>query len=100
MDLDLSDLSSIRKFAGTVQKQFPKIDILINCAGVYDTSGKLEYTKEGFEMHFGVNHLGHFLLTNLLISNLKAGAPSRSEFVHENFPLGLGTNYVEIRILD
>lgn len=52
-----------------------KIDVLINNAGIY----QCPYTKteEGFEMQLGVNHLGHFLLTHLLLDLLKSSAPSR-----------------------
>lgn len=52
-----------------------QVDVLINNAGIY----QCPYTKtdEGFEMQLGVNHLGHFLLTHLLLDLLKASAPSR-----------------------
>lgn len=77
MELDLASLSSIREFAAQVLKNFPEIHVLINNAGVYTPLKDHAITEDGFEIHFGVNHLGHFLLTNLLIERLKENAPSR-----------------------
>jgi len=51
------------------------LDVLINNAGVMRCSKSI--TKEGIETHLGVNHMGHFLLTNLLLDYLKKSAPSR-----------------------
>jgi len=73
--LDLNSLQSVREFAARFQAKFPRLDILVNNAGIMGVpKGK---TVDGFESHFGVNHLGHFLLTNLLLDRLKASAPSR-----------------------
>lgn len=79
MELDLASFVSIRNFAAQVLQQFPEIHVLINNAGVYVPlqNRDKDLTKEGFEIHFGVNHLGHFLLTNLLLDRLKQSAPSR-----------------------
>ncbi|XP_043490197.1 retinol dehydrogenase 11-like [Polistes fuscatus] len=77
MELDLASLSSIREFAARVLKIFPEIHVLINNAGVYRPLRDHAFTEDGFEIHFGVNYLGHFLLTNLLIERLKESAPSR-----------------------
>lgn len=73
--LDLASLDSIRKFANNINKSEPKIDILINNAGIM----MCPYwkTQDDFEMQFGVNHLGHFLLTNLLLDKIKSSAPAR-----------------------
>lgn len=71
---DLADLHSVTQCATIFKSQFPKLDVLINNAGVF--TNKLQQTKHGFEMHFGVNHLGHFFLTKLLIDHLgEAPAP-------------------------
>lgn len=75
--LDLADLAQVRKFAAGVNQEFPAIHILVNNAGVYSDADQLSQTKDGFEMHMGINHLGHFLLTNLLLDNIKRAAPSR-----------------------
>ncbi|EFN75273.1 retinol dehydrogenase 11 [Harpegnathos saltator] len=77
MELDLASFVSIREFANKVLKDFSQIHVLINNAGVYAPLKDRALTKDGFEIHFGVNHLGHFLLTNLLLDCLKQSAPSR-----------------------
>lgn len=75
MDLDLSDLASVRAFAAAFLARHTRLDCLINNAGVMmPPYGK---TKDGFEMQLGVNHLGHFLLTLLLKDVLEKSAPSR-----------------------
>ncbi|KAK2853158.1 hypothetical protein Q7C36_008359 [Tachysurus vachellii] len=73
--LDLACMSSVRSFCLQINKEEPRLDVLINNAGVYQCP--YSRTEDGFEMQFGVNHLGHFLLTHLLLDLLKRSAPSR-----------------------
>ncbi|KAL4703146.1 hypothetical protein ACJJTC_016747 [Scirpophaga incertulas] len=87
MHLDLASFESIEKFVEIIKAGFYKIDVLINNAGVAIPLARDEKTKEGFEIHFGVNHLGHFYLTKLLLDHLKRASPSRvvivSSSLHE-----------------
>ena len=63
--MDLSDLASVRDFAYYVKESYKQIDCMINNAGVMFTpAGK---TRDGFETHFGINVIGHFLLTKILV---------------------------------
>ncbi len=73
--VDLGSLSSVRTAADEVARRYPAIHVLVNNAGV--NLGRRVTTADGFEMTFAVNHLGPFLLTNLLLPLLRAGAPSR-----------------------
>ncbi|XP_068579050.1 retinol dehydrogenase 11-like [Cebidichthys violaceus] len=73
--LDLASLQSVRQLAKDVLASEERLDILINNAGVM--SCPKWQTEDGFEMQFGVNHLGHFLLTNCLLDLLKKSASSR-----------------------
>lgn len=66
---DLASFDSVRNCAAAYRKQFGQLDILINNAGLI--TDKLQFTKEGFELQIGVNHLGHFLLTTNLIDILE-----------------------------
>lgn len=75
MELDLASLASVRRFAEAFKARYHRLDGLVNNAGVmYPPKGK---TEDGFETQLGINYLGHFLLTELLLDTLKASAPSR-----------------------
>ena len=76
IQLDLSSLDSVRKCAAKILEEEPRIDILINNAGVMMIP-KRTLTKDGFEMQFGTNHLGHFLFTNLLLDHIKKAPSAR-----------------------
>jgi NAD(P)-dependent dehydrogenase (short-subunit alcohol dehydrogenase family) len=73
--VDLANFASVRSFANDFRRNFSRLDVLVNNAGIY--SSKRVVTVDGFESTFAINHLGHFLLTNLLLELLKASAPSR-----------------------
>ena len=68
-ELDLASLHSVRKFASRILTELERIDVLINNAGLFQCP--YSKTSDGFEMQIGVNHLGHFLLTNLLLDRIK-----------------------------
>ena len=75
LPLDLSSLDAVRGFAEKFKSEYNSLDILVNNAGLmippYGT------TKDGFELQFGINYLGHFLLTGLLLKPLKNAAEAR-----------------------
>lgn len=75
MSLDLSSFDSIRQFAEEFRARYDALDVLINNAGVYPS--RIQKTSEGFEAQFGVNYLGHFLLTNLLLEQLQKSPAAR-----------------------
>lgn len=73
--VDLTDLESVKRFAGNFQSNFDKLDVLINNAGVMVPP--YTQTKDGFELQMGANYFGHFLLTGLLMDILKQTENSR-----------------------
>ncbi len=75
-ELDLSSLDSVRKAAEDLRGAHPRIDLLINNAGVMYVPSR-QTTKDGFEMQFGTNHLGHFALTGLLLDHMTSVDGSR-----------------------
>jgi NAD(P)-dependent dehydrogenase (short-subunit alcohol dehydrogenase family) len=72
---DFSDLEDVRKAADVLLRIYPRIDVLINSAGLHSTTRTV--TSDGFEMVFCVNHLAPFLITYLLLERLKQCAPAR-----------------------
>lgn len=89
--LDLADLASVVTAAEEVMSRFDRLDVLVNNAGGIWSTRQL--TAQGFEQTFGVNHLGHFLLTRHLLVRLRHSAPSRivnlSSFGHHFALLGM-----------
>ncbi|BBY55342.1 SDR family NAD(P)-dependent oxidoreductase [Mycobacterium koreense] len=80
--LDLASLESIRTAAADLRSAYPRIDVLINNAGVMFTPR--QETADGFEMQFGTNHLGHFALTGLILDRLVGVEGSRVVTVSSN----------------
>jgi retinol dehydrogenase-12 len=72
LPLDLSSLTSVRACAAEFLQRDEPLDVLVNNAGI---GGQRGLTADGFELHFGVNHLGHFALTQLLLDRLRASGP-------------------------
>jgi NAD(P)-dependent dehydrogenase (short-subunit alcohol dehydrogenase family) len=82
MELDLANLKSVREFANNFKKQYDRLDLLINNAGVMVPP--YSKTEDGFELQFGTNHLGHFALTGLLLELLQKTPDSRVVNVSSN----------------
>jgi NAD(P)-dependent dehydrogenase (short-subunit alcohol dehydrogenase family) len=72
---DLASLASVRAGAAEVARRFPTLNVLINNAGVFATERRV--SADGHELSMAVNHLGHFLLTQLLVPTLVQQAPAR-----------------------
>ena len=75
LELDLTSLASVRAAADRLRADHERIDLLVNNAGVMYTPRS--ETKDGFELQFGTNHLGHFALTGLLLERMRTVAGSR-----------------------
>lgn len=73
--LDLARLDSVRVFADMFLSRFDRLDVLVNNAGIH--TARREVTPEGFELTLATNHIGHFLLTDLLRDALLRSAPAR-----------------------
>jgi NAD(P)-dependent dehydrogenase (short-subunit alcohol dehydrogenase family) len=77
LPLDLADLESVRRCAARFLEDEPRLDVLVANAGINLVRGARQLSKQGHELHFAVNHLGHMLLTELLLERMKACAPAR-----------------------
>ena len=75
--LELASFASVRQCVSTFHFKGYPLHILINNAGGSVPGKQASFTADGFELTFGTNHLGHFLLTNLLLEDLKRSAPAR-----------------------
>ena len=84
--LDLSSLESVRRFVQDFIRTESDLHILINNAGIYGCPPWK--SEDGYELQFAVNHLGHFLLTNLLMDTLERSAPSRIVVVSSSLHKG------------
>lgn len=77
MELDLSKLASVHSFATAFLEKFNQLNILINNAGIYTSGKSAKTTEQGFARMMGINHLGHFALTGLLLERLLTTPQSR-----------------------
>ena len=75
VELDLGSLASVGRAAEQLRSRHPRIDLLINNAGVMDVP--FGSTEDGFELHFGINHLGHFAFAGLLLPQLTSAPDAR-----------------------
>ena len=102
MPLDLGSLASVKNFAAAFHKDFKKLDVLLNNAGIMMTP--YFKTTDGFEGHMGINHLGHFALTGLLLDvirntpgsrivNVSSGAHRYGKMDFSNLQFENGKNY-------
>jgi len=90
IQMDLAELSSVRKAAAEVMEKVPQVDALI-CNGAIAQIAKQEFTVDGFESQLGVNHYGHFLLCGLLFDRIEASKGRIVVVSSEGHKMGLRT---------
>lgn len=88
---DLSSQSEIRRLAAEIDDSYERIDVLVNNAGAVLTGRRL--TADGLEYTFALNHLGYFLLTNLLLDKIIASAPARIVNVSSDASMGASLDF-------
>jgi len=88
---DLSAQADVHRLAGEFQGRYARLDVLVNNAGAIFTKRRL--SADGIEMTFALNHLGYFLLTNLLLDTLKASPPARIVNVSSDAHRGAQMNF-------
>ncbi len=92
---DFASLRQVRALADQILQKTDRLDVLINNAGVY--LGQRGVSEEGYELNFAVNHLAHFLLTNLLLDRLKQSAPARIITVSSGMHRGGQINFDDLQ---
>jgi NAD(P)-dependent dehydrogenase (short-subunit alcohol dehydrogenase family) len=92
---DLSSQASIRMAAAEIGRRYPSLHVLINNAAVF--TRRRELTVDGLELQFAVNHLAYFLLTNLVLDQLRAGAPSRIINVSSGTHAGAALDFADLQ---
>jgi NAD(P)-dependent dehydrogenase (short-subunit alcohol dehydrogenase family) len=91
---DFSSLAEVRRLAGEVLERYPRLDVLVNNAGLI--SGRRRESADGWELTFAVNHLAPFLLTNLLLDRIVASAPARIVNVASRAHLRAGIDFDDL----
>ncbi|HZY94013.1 MAG TPA: SDR family oxidoreductase [Candidatus Bathyarchaeia archaeon] len=94
LQADLSSQDSVRQLADEYRRRYKKLHVLLNNAGIY--LPKRIVTVDGLEATFATNHLGHFLLTNLLLDLLKTSAPSRIINITSSAHYGYEINFEDL----
>jgi retinol dehydrogenase-12 len=92
---DLSVQTQVRQLAEAFLRRFARLDVLVNNAGAIFSRRRL--SPDGIEMTFALNHLGYFLLTNLLLGTLKASAPARIINVSSDAHRRAGINFADLQ---
>lgn len=91
---DLASQAQVRQLVETFNAKYTNLDVLVNNAGAYFSTR--QESADGIEMTFALNHLNYFLLTNLLLDNLKASAPARVINVSSNAHWSSQINFADI----